>query len=87
MLPLAEPIYTTDGSRMDDIPVPSGTQILLGFLGCNTSRELWGEDAYEWEPERWMSPLPSTVTDARIPGVYSNLYAVSPGVIINVHLL
>ena len=77
VLPLAEPIDATDGSRMDDILVPAGTQILVDFLGCNTSRKIWGEDAYEWKPERWMSPLPQTVTDARIPGIYPNLYAPS----------
>lgn len=66
---------------MDNIPVPAGTQLLIGFLGCNTSKALWGEDAYEWKHERWMSPLPSTVTDARIPGVYSNLYVVLPEVL------
>ncbi|EPT01078.1 hypothetical protein FOMPIDRAFT_1121281 [Fomitopsis schrenkii] len=79
VLPLTEPIYTTDGSRMDNIPVPAGTQLLIGFLGCNTSKALWGEDAYEWKHERWMSPLPSTVTDARIPGVYSNLVTFMEG--------
>ena len=35
---------------------------------------MWGEDALEWKPERWLAPLPSTVADAKIPGVYSNLY-------------
>jgi len=26
-----------------------------------------GEDAAEWKPDRWLSPLPSSVTDARVP--------------------
>ncbi|KAH9936147.1 cytochrome P450 [Fomitopsis serialis] len=73
VLPLSEPIYATDGTRMDDIPLMKGSQVILGFFGCNTSKALWGEDAHEWKPERWLSPLPSSVTDARIPGVYSNL--------------
>ncbi|KAH9936146.1 cytochrome P450 [Fomitopsis serialis] len=73
VLPLSEPIFATDGTRMDEIPLVKGSQVILGFLGCNTSKALWGEDAYEWKPERWLSSLPSNVTDARIPGVYSNL--------------
>ncbi|KAH9950796.1 hypothetical protein B0H21DRAFT_681895, partial [Amylocystis lapponica] len=32
-----------------------------------------GTKYLEWKPERWLSPLPSTVTEARVPGVYSNL--------------
>ncbi|KAH9841449.1 cytochrome P450 [Rhodofomes roseus] len=73
ILPLSEPIYTTDGTRMDEIPVVKGSQVMLGFLGCNTSKAVWGEDAHEWKPERWLSPFPSSVTEARIPGVYSNI--------------
>ncbi|KAH9936148.1 cytochrome P450 [Fomitopsis serialis] len=72
VLPLSGPIYTTDGTRMDEIPLVKGSQVILGFLGCNTSKALWGEDAYEWKPERWLSHF-HLVTDARIPGVYSNL--------------
>ncbi|KAI0073418.1 hypothetical protein K474DRAFT_1710699 [Panus rudis PR-1116 ss-1] len=31
------------------------------------------EDAKEWKPERWLSPLPQSVVDEHIPGIYSNL--------------
>ena len=72
-MPLSEPIYTTDGARMDEIPVPKGTKVMVGTIGCNTNKALWGEDAYEWKPDRWLS-LPSAVADAHIPGVYSNMY-------------
>ncbi|KAJ2915661.1 hypothetical protein MD484_g4746, partial [Candolleomyces efflorescens] len=27
----------------------------------------------EWKPERWLSPLPDTVPDARVPGIYSHM--------------
>ena len=77
VLPLSEPVYDNKGKRIDEIAMPEGTQVLLDFFGCNTSKRLWGEDAYEWKPERWMSPLPTAVTDAHIPGVYSNLYVTS----------
>ncbi|KZT73906.1 cytochrome P450 [Daedalea quercina L-15889] len=72
ILPLSEPIYTIDGTRMDEIPIVKGTQLVVGAIGCNTSRTLWGEDAHEWKPERWLS-VPQAVADARIPGVYSNI--------------
>ena len=73
VLPLSEPVRTTDGKIMDAIPVAKGSQCLVGFIGSNMSKTKWGEDALEWKPERWLSPLPAAVTESRIPGVYSNL--------------
>ncbi|EEB97172.1 hypothetical protein MPER_03560 [Moniliophthora perniciosa FA553] len=46
-------------------------------MNLNRSPALWGEDANEWNPGRWLKPLPKTVTDANLPGVYPNLYGMS----------
>ena len=54
--------------------MPKNTPVLMDLLGFNTSKEVWGEDALEWRPERWLEPLPGTVEDIRVPGVYANLY-------------
>ena len=43
----------------------------MGVLGANTNKELWGEDALEWKPERWLEPLPDAVMEAPIPGIYN----------------
>jgi len=40
---------------------------------------MWGPDVYEWKPERWLNPLPESVTNARIPGVYSHLLTFNGG--------
>lgn len=73
MLPLLKPITGIDGKEIREVPVPKGTLVLPGYWACNTLKELWGDDALEWKPERWLSPLPNAVLKARIPGVYSNL--------------
>ncbi|EED78841.1 predicted protein [Postia placenta Mad-698-R] len=73
VLPLSEPICGVDGTMIREIPIPKGTELLIGAFGCNVSKSLWGEDSLEWKPERWLSPLPRAVTEASIPGVYSNL--------------
>ena len=73
VLPLSQPLRCIDGSIVTELPVPKGTTCLLGLRACNTWKELWGEDAHEWKPERWLKPLPKAVEDARIPGIYSNL--------------
>ena len=58
---------------MSEIPVPKNTEIMMGILACNKNPAVWGDDANEWKPERWLSPLPETVAEAHVPGVYSNL--------------
>lgn len=61
---------------MKEVAIPKGTELLIGTFGCNVNKALWGEDSLEWKPERWLSPLPRAVTEASIPGVYSNLWVV-----------
>ncbi|KAI0789221.1 cytochrome P450 [Abortiporus biennis] len=73
VLPLSRPIYGVDGQAISEISIPKGTFLAVGILASNRNKEIWGEDALEWKPERWLSPLPEAVTGSRIPGVYSNL--------------
>lgn len=73
VLPLSEPIRGVDGTWMKEVPIPKDTRIVISIRGCNRNKATWGEDALEWKPERWLSPLPDSVTNARIPGVYSNM--------------
>jgi cytochrome P450 len=35
-------------------PVPAGTRVILAPWAVNHSKELWGEDADEFKPERWI---------------------------------
>ncbi|KAK7694998.1 hypothetical protein QCA50_002186 [Cerrena zonata] len=72
-MPLSVPIRGKDGNMISEVPLPKGTDLTLGLLGSNINPAIWGEDAEEWKPERFLQPLPEDVTEARIPGVYSNL--------------
>nr|BAK09468.1 cytochrome P450 [Postia placenta] len=73
VMPLSQPIRGTDGTYMNEIPVPKGTEVIVGILASNRNPALWGPDAAVWKPERWLAPLPDTVNAARVPGVYSHL--------------
>ncbi|KAH9902854.1 cytochrome P450 [Cubamyces lactineus] len=73
LLPLAEPIRGIDGQMIHEIFIPKNTTVVAGLQNCNRNKALWGPDAYEWKPERWLSPLPTAVTEAKIPGIYANL--------------
>jgi cytochrome P450 len=35
-------------------PIPKGTTIIISLLAINTSTALWGDDAQEFRPERWL---------------------------------
>lgn len=72
-MPLSEPIQGADGLELAEIMVPKGTTIVVGIRGSNTNKAIWGDDALEWKPERWLGSQPQSLLDAKIPGVYTNL--------------
>ena len=75
---LKQPIRGRDGNTLREVLVPKGTTVWLGNYMCGTAKDVWGDTALEWRPERWQSSLPAAVTEANFPGVYSNLYATFP---------
>lgn len=44
--------------------VPKGTRIILAPWAVNMSRELWGEDASKFNPDRWIGPGPTNTGGA-----------------------
>ncbi|KAI0651713.1 cytochrome P450 [Trametes meyenii] len=79
VLPLSDPVRGVDGAVITEIFVPRRTFVLLNLQACNSNKVLWGEDAHEWKPERWLEPLPRAVDEARIPGIYANLMSFGAG--------
>ncbi len=73
VLPLSEPIQGVDGTPMKEILVPNGTTVIIGIRACNRNKAIWGEDALEWKPDRWLDSVPGSVKEARVPGIYANL--------------
>jgi len=74
VLPLSTSITGIDGREMHDIIVPKGTTVIVSIINSNRDPALWGPDSYEWKPERWLSPLPDTIREAPIPGIYSHMW-------------
>ncbi|PAV15343.1 cytochrome P450 [Pyrrhoderma noxium] len=74
VLPLLWPIKSADGgSEIKEIFVPKGTDVVIAIMGANKSKKIWGEDAEEWKPSRWLNPLPESIQKAHLPGVYSQM--------------
>ncbi|KAI0713830.1 cytochrome P450 [Earliella scabrosa] len=80
VLPFSEPVRGRDGKLRNEIVIPRGAVVFSHFQASNVNKALWGEDAGEWKPERWLASLPEVLEEARIPGVYSNLMTFSGGV-------
>lgn len=72
-VPLSTPIKGIDGREIHSLLIPKNTRVFLSLMNANRDPALWGPDSYEWKPERWLSPLPQPLIDARLPGIYSNL--------------
>ncbi|KAJ7234370.1 cytochrome P450 [Mycena haematopus] len=79
VLPLATPLRGCDGADINALHVPRGTDIMLSIQNANCDTGVWGSDAAEWKPARWLAPLPETVTSAPATGVYQHLLTFSGG--------
>ncbi|KAK7676950.1 hypothetical protein QCA50_020068 [Cerrena zonata] len=79
VLPLSKPIRGIDGQMMSEVHIPKSTTIVIGIRASNLNRSIWGDDVREWKPERWLGRIPEAVTEAHLPGVYSNLMTFNGG--------
>ncbi|KAF8622374.1 hypothetical protein AX15_007102 [Amanita polypyramis BW_CC] len=77
-IPTAYPVYRRDGSihRKQSVSVAKGTLIHVAIEGFNLDKEIWGDDAWEFNPDRW-DCLPENVS--RLPGVFYNTLTFSAG--------
>ena len=69
-IPLAHPTRTASGDFTDTIFVPKGTIIRIPVVGVHRSEALWGADAAQFNPKRWLN-VPDDAAGARsaeIPG-------------------
>jgi len=77
VIPLFKPIVTSSGKTIHEIPVAKGTAFAVSVIGYNMSKDVWGPDAEEFNPERW---LVSKERASPALGVYGNLFTFSGGV-------
>ncbi|KAJ7075216.1 cytochrome P450 [Mycena belliarum] len=69
IIPLAKPYTDTQGNIHNTLRIPKDTMIIIPLLTLNRDPTIWGADAKEFIPERWESPLSTS-----IPGVYGNMF-------------
>ncbi|KAJ7479170.1 cytochrome P450 [Mycena latifolia] len=71
VLPLGSPLIGKDGTAMNEIHIPKGTNIYVSIGGANHNKRIWGEDALEFKPERWINGRVESVT-TKMCGIYGN---------------
>ncbi|KAK0442017.1 cytochrome P450 [Desarmillaria tabescens] len=76
VLPLSSPITTTSGKVLHELPIPKGVQIMSSVAACNRNKEVFGEDAHIFNPDRWLRESPKQKVAL---GVYAGLFTFSGG--------
>ncbi|KAJ8453556.1 hypothetical protein ONZ45_g19671 [Pleurotus djamor] len=69
IIPLSQPVTDVHGAVHHTIQVKTGQIIMLPIASTNTFEPIWGEDALEFKPDRWLNPPQAS---SAIPGVWSN---------------
>ena len=57
MVPLGTPIVTPSGETISSIVITKGTAVLVPIRCINRSEAMWGPDAKEFKPERWLKDI------------------------------
>lgn len=76
VLPLEKPVIDRNGKAHYHLRIVKGQNIGIPIALINTSEEIWGEDALEFNPSRWIS-VPRAA--GGIPGVWGNVLTFSKG--------
>ncbi|KAK0496461.1 cytochrome P450 [Armillaria luteobubalina] len=56
IIPLHRPVTLQNGKIITVLPVKAGDQFTIPFTLLNTNTAIWGSNAHEFIPERWMTP-------------------------------
>jgi len=78
-VPTIFPVHHRDGTIVTDktfVHVPKGSFVHVAIEGFNLDKGIWGDDAWEFQPDRW-DRLPEGVL--ALPGLFSNTLTFSSG--------
>ncbi|MBW0461204.1 hypothetical protein O181_000919 [Austropuccinia psidii MF-1] len=74
-IPLSKPIRLRTGKLVDHLIISAGQRVIIPIHSFNRSKEIFGKDAHEFKPERWLtSDPPKSGT-----GLWSGLLTFSAG--------
>lgn len=56
VLRLRTPVYNDRGHKITEVPIKAGQLIHIPSISLTHLKSVWGEDAEEFRPERWLDP-------------------------------
>jgi cytochrome P450 len=68
VIPLSKPIRDANGELIDRISVKKGTFVYVPIMSIQRSKDLWGNDAGEFKPGRWLDNSISQQRASEIQG-------------------
>ncbi|KAG9003824.1 hypothetical protein FRB93_010840 [Tulasnella sp. JGI-2019a] len=72
IIPLSVPFVDWKGVEKREVRIGKGDRVFMSVLAMNRDKTIWGEDALDFNPERWFKPE-SHSRSSEIPGVYSGI--------------
>jgi len=48
---------------LENLQIAKGTDVLIPIATMNKSVAIWGPTAHDFDPKRWLSPLPATAQE------------------------
>ena len=66
MIPLSEPVTLRTGEVVDSIRIRKGSYVHIPIEGINYNKSIWGDDALQFNPDRFLS---ASTTSQPMPGL------------------
>ncbi|KAJ7339938.1 cytochrome P450 [Mycena albidolilacea] len=78
ILPLSKPLVTKSGKTIIELPIAKHTVLVVSLAGYNRNKDVFGEDADKFNPERWLDGSLQDKATTKL-GVYGNLMTFGSG--------
>ncbi|KAI0824047.1 cytochrome P450 [Trametes gibbosa] len=82
VIPLSKPVVDRYGKEHHGIRIAKGNKVVIPIIAMHRSKEIWGEDALDFKPERWdhtPSPLCPVSGDIFSPSSAAHGHALATG--------
>ncbi|KAF9027337.1 hypothetical protein BDZ89DRAFT_1039571 [Hymenopellis radicata] len=80
VVPLSEPVITKTGAKLTEIPVEKGQSVWISIAYYNRNPAVWGTDADQWNPDRFLEGRGAGNSEKVSVGVYANVLTFSAGI-------
>ncbi|KAF8499477.1 cytochrome P450 [Hysterangium stoloniferum] len=78
IIPLTKPVKTESGRLISSITISRGQRVFISFIAYHRLKAIWGEDADQWRPERFLEDDIVDMQNITL-GLLSNIATFSSG--------